>query len=94
MTERFPNELMTAHGSPTGPRHPSARNSAVEDPINVVNAAISSSPFPILGPEDTEDAGDAEDTEAVGETKDADDTEDKEDTEETEYVEDADDSNS
>lgn len=53
MTEKIPKALIAAHGSPTAPRFPNAKNSAVDEPIRVVKAAISSKPLPM--PEDEEE---------------------------------------
>ena len=47
-TEKDPNALIHAQGRPTGPLPPRARYSAVCEPISVVRAAISTSPFPAL----------------------------------------------
>ena len=52
MTEKIPKALIVAHGSPTAPRFPNVRNSAVDEPIRVLKAAISSKPLPMPGDEE------------------------------------------
>lgn len=48
MTEIIPKALAAAQGSPAYPRSPNTRDSAVEDPIRVVSAAMSTKPLPTL----------------------------------------------
>lgn len=49
MTENIPKTLMEAHKTPDAPRLPSISDSAVDDPIRVVTAAISITPAVSVG---------------------------------------------